>query len=211
MIALLTLFFSSLIVAFSGAMMPGPLLTVTINESTRRGAIAGPMLIAGHAILELVLMVALFLGLAPLLKHDLFFLVIAFLGGAIMFWMAYGMFRSLPTLSVQTEACNSVKQKNLPLAGALMSLANPYWIIWWATIGIAYIANAQQFGLWGIVLFFIGHISGDLIWYSAISITVSKGKKLFTDRVYRLLIALCGIFLVGFALYLVVVALIKIT
>ena len=210
MFALLTLFFTSLVVAFSGAMMPGPLLTVTINESTRRGAIAGPLLIAGHAILELILVVFLILGLAPFLKHDVFFLVIAFLGGAIMFWMAYGMFRSLPTLSVQTEATTSVKQKNLPLAGALMSLANPYWIIWWATIGIGYIVYAQQFGLWGIVLFFIGHITGDLIWYSAISIAVSKGKKLFTDRIYRILIALCGSFLVGFALYLVIVALMKI-
>lgn len=210
MIALLTLFFTSLVVAFSGAMMPGPLLTVAINESTRRGVVAGPLLIAGHAILELILVVALFLGLAPFLKHDLFFLVIAFLGGAIMLWMAFGMFRSLPTLSAHNESTTAAKIKNLPLAGALMSLANPYWIIWWATIGIGYIMHAEKFGIWGIVFFFIGHIAGDLIWYSAISIAIGKGKKFLTDRIYRILIAVCGAFLVGFALYLVIMALVKI-
>jgi hypothetical protein len=44
---LLTIFFSSFIIAFSGAMMPGPLLTATISESSKRGFLAGPMLIAG--------------------------------------------------------------------------------------------------------------------------------------------------------------------
>lgn len=211
MIALLSLFFTSLLIAFSGAMMPGPLLTVTINESTIRGAIAGPLLIVGHAILEFVLVLALIFGLAPFIKNDLFFLISAFLGGGIMFWMAYGMFRALPTLSVQTESSPIQKQKNLLLAGALMSLANPYWIIWWATIGVGYIIYAQDIGFWGIVLFYAGHILGDLIWYSAISTAVSKGKKLFTDKVYRTLIGLCGAFLVLFALYLLVVALMKIT
>ncbi|MFA9389246.1 MAG: LysE family transporter [Prolixibacteraceae bacterium] len=205
MLALLILFFTSMVVAFSGAMMPGPLLTVTISESGSRGAMAGPVLIFGHAILEMLLVLGLLFGLGPFLKNEIFFLVIALLGGAIMFWMAYGMFKSLPTLSVQTSG-NSSKKNNLFLAGALMSLANPYWIIWWATIGIAYIVQAQKFGVWGIVLFYLGHITGDLIWYSAISVAISKGKKIFTDRIYRILIAVCGSFLVAFAFYLMVVA-----
>jgi len=206
MIAFLTIFFTSLVIAFSGAMMPGPLLTITISESTRRGAMAGPLLISGHAVLELLLVVALLLGLGPILEHSLFFMASAFIGGAIMFWMAWGMFRSLPTLSVQSQASTG-KSNNLFLSGAIMSLANPYWIIWWATIGIAYIVHAQKFGLWGVALFFAGHITGDLIWYWAISVAVAKGKKLFTDKIYRTLIGICGAFLVGFAVYLVLSAL----
>jgi threonine/homoserine/homoserine lactone efflux protein len=194
-----------MLIAFSGAMMPGPLLTVTISESTRRGAKAGPMLITGHVMLELLLLFALLFGLAPVFKHSLFFIVSAFAGGAIMLWMAWGMFKSLPTLSVSVNSTSS-KGKNLFVSGALMSLANPYWIIWWATIGIGYIVYSQQFGSVGILLFFLGHIAGDYIWYTAISTAVSKGKKLFTDKIYRILIAICGAFLVVFALYLVIVA-----
>lgn len=205
MLVYLSIFFTSMLIAFSGAMMPGPLLTVTISESTRRGAKAGPMLITGHVMLELLLLFALLFGLAPVFKHSLFFIVSAFAGGAIMLWMAWGMFKSLPTLSVSVNSTSS-KGKNLFVSGALMSLANPYWIIWWATIGIGYIVYSQQFGSVGILLFFLGHIAGDYIWYTAISTAVSKGKKLFTDKIYRILIAICGAFLVVFALYLVIVA-----
>lgn len=203
MIALITIFFSSLVIALSGAMMPGPLLTVTISESTRKGAIAGPILIGGHAILELALLAALLLGLSPFLQNPIFFMVVAIAGGAIMFWMAWGMFRSIPTLKVHSEAVID-KKNNLLLSGILMSLANPYWIIWWATIGIGYILHAQKYGFMGIALFYLGHIAGDLLWYSAISLAIAKGKKLFTDKTYKVLIAVCGTFLVSFAIYLIV-------
>jgi threonine/homoserine/homoserine lactone efflux protein len=201
--SLIAIFFTSMVVALSGAMMPGPLLTVTISESTRRGITAGPLLIAGHAILELFLVIALLLGLGPLLKNELFFVVIAFAGGLIMLWMAWGMFRSLPTLSVSVTS-EEKSRGNLLITGIVMSLANPYWIIWWATIGIGYIVLSQEFGILGVALFFMGHIIGDLCWYAAISMAVGKGKRLFTDRIYRMLIAVCGTFLVGFSIYLVI-------
>ncbi|HPR30720.1 MAG TPA: LysE family transporter [Prolixibacteraceae bacterium] len=202
MLTLFTIFFTSLVLALSGAMMPGPLLTVTISESTRRGAVAGPLLIGGHALLELLLLVGLMLGLAPLFKNEIFFTLVAFVGGAIMLWMAWGMFQSLPTLSVDPN--KTVERKgNLLLSGVLMSLANPYWIIWWATIGIGYIVHSQKFGFWGIAFFYLGHIAGDLLWYTVVSFAVARGRRLFTDRTYRILIAVCGTFLVGFALYLV--------
>jgi threonine/homoserine/homoserine lactone efflux protein len=203
MTSLIAVFFTSLVVAFSGAMMPGPLLTITISESTRRGPIAGPLLIAGHSVLELLLLIGLLFGLGPLLKNQTFFIAIAFVGGLIMLWMAWGMFKSLPTLTVINESVIQ-KNNNLLLTGAMMSLVNPYWIIWWATIGIGYIVLSQKLGFIGIALFYLGHITGDMIWYVTISMVVGKGKKLFTDRVYRGLIAVCGSFLIGFALYLVI-------
>ncbi len=205
MLPFLTLFFSSMVVAFSGAMMPGPLLTLTISESTSRGALAGPMLIVGHAILELLLVVGLLFGLGPLFENNLFFLLVAFLGGVIMLYMGWGMLKSVPTLGLQLDETVE-KKNNLMLSGILMSLANPYWIIWWATIGIGYIVRARQYGFVGVVVFYLGHILGDLIWYTAISFSIAKGRKLFTDKVYRTLIAVCGSFLIAFAFYLVISA-----
>ena len=55
MLSLLYIFGGSFLVALTGAMMPGPVLTVTISESSRRGAWAGPLLMIGHALLELAL------------------------------------------------------------------------------------------------------------------------------------------------------------
>ncbi len=203
MAALGTIFFTSLLVAFSGAMMPGPLLSVTISESARRGPAAGPLLMVGHALLELALVVALLFGLSPVLEHDLFFVVTALAGGAIMLRMARGMFKSLPTLSFRTVP-EGDGARNLFLSGALMSIANPYWTIWWATIGLGYVLHSRAFGVAGVALFFVGHIAADFIWYAAVSTAVGKGKKLVSDRVYRVLIGACAVFLAGFALVVVV-------
>ena len=84
MLILLTIFVSSFVIALSGAMMPGTLLTVTISESSRRGFIAGPLLILGHGILELSLLIAILLGLAPLFTQEWFFIVISLAGGGIL-------------------------------------------------------------------------------------------------------------------------------
>lgn len=197
---LLTIFVSSFVIALSGALMPGPLLTVTISESSRRGFAAGPLLIAGHAILELALVVALLLGLAPFFQMPVIFVATAITGAFILLWMAFNMFRSLPTLSLSLE--ENKKSENHPIvSGILMSVANPYWIIWWATIGLGYILYSWRFGLWGVAFFFTGHILADLIWYSMISAAVARGRSFLNDRLYRGLIAVCAVFLVLFACY----------
>jgi threonine/homoserine/homoserine lactone efflux protein len=199
MAILITIFVSSFVIALSGAMMPGTLLTVTISESSRRGIIAGPLLIFGHAILELALLCALLLGLAPLFEQQAFFIVISLVGGAILLWMAFGMFRALPSLSVSWDDSSHNKGGNLVVKGILMSAANPYWIIWWATIGIGYIVNSRQYGLWGLVFFFVGHILADFVWYAIISTAVGKGRQFFSDRIYRGVIGACATVLVVFA------------
>jgi threonine/homoserine/homoserine lactone efflux protein len=200
MTILLTIFVSSFLIALSGALMPGPLLTATISESSRRGFITGPLMIAGHAILELGLVIALLLGLAPFLQKPVVFAATAVIGSAILLWMSFGMFRSLPSLHLSFTA--EEKRGTHPLAsGILLSAANPYWIIWWATIGLGYIIYSSQFGFWGIVFFFAGHILADLVWYSFISAAVAGGRRFLTDRIYRGLIAVCAAFLVVFAGY----------
>lgn len=197
---LLTIFFSSFVIALSGAMMPGPLLTVTISESTRRGFMTGPLLIAGHAVLELALVTALLLGLAPFFQMPVVFIVTAVAGALILLWMAFNMFRSLPSLTLSWEE-DKTKRNHPIINGILMSVANPYWIIWWATIGMGYILYSWQFGLWGIAFFFTGHILADLCWYSFISAAVAGGRHFLNDRIYRGLIAVCAGFLVLFACY----------
>jgi len=123
---LLTIFASSFVIALSGALMPGPLLTATITESSRHGFIAGPLMIIGHAVLELVLVAALLLGLAPLFQQPLVFVATALIGSVILFWMAFGMFRSLPSLRLSWEG-DQTRRNHPMISGILMSVANPYW------------------------------------------------------------------------------------
>ena len=200
MLPLFTIFLSSFVIALSGALMPGPLLTVTISESPRRGPATGPRLIVGHALLEIALVMGIFLGLAPLLRQPEVFTAIALSGAAILSWMALGMFRALPTLRLTAED-GAPQARSLVLAGILMSLANPYWIVWWVTIGLGYILQSHAYGLWGVAFFFLGHILADFLWYSAISMAVARGGRLLNDRLYRGLTGTCAAFLILFAGY----------
>ena len=199
-LTLITIFSSSFLIALSGALMPGPLLTVTVSESTRRGAIAGPLVILGHAILELSLIAALLLGMAPLLQRSDVFVFISLAGGSILLWMAFSMFKSLPDLRLEVHSKDE-KRKNLVLTGILFSLVNPYWIIWWASIGLGYILHSVKYGIIGVAAFFLGHILADLAWYTLISFGVAKGKHFFSDVFYRRLIGCCASFLVIFSCY----------
>jgi threonine/homoserine/homoserine lactone efflux protein len=197
---LVTIFATSFVVALSGALMPGPLLTITLSESARRGFIAGPLIVLGHGILELILVLLLLLGLAPLLNNDYVVGSVGLVGAVVLVWMAVGMIRTLPSLTLQRVTAG--KQSVHPVwAGILMSLANPYWTIWWATIGLGYILYSLKLGLLGAIAFFVGHILADLVWYAAVSLTVAHGRRFMSDRIYRGIIACCAVALLVFGIY----------
>ena len=197
---LITIFATSFVIALSGALMPGPLLTITLSESARRGFYAGPLIVLGHGILELFLLLLLLLGLAPILKNDQVIGSVGVVGAVVLIWMAVGMIRSLPSLSLERVSKDS-KSTNPVWAGVLMSLANPYWIIWWATIGLGYILYSFTVGLLGVAAFFAGHILADLAWYAAVSFAVAHGRRFMSDRIYKGVIACCALALLVFAIY----------
>ncbi len=196
----ITLFLTSFVIALSGALMPGPLLTMTISESSRRGLSTGPMMILGHGVLELAVVIALLSGFGPLLLRNDVFVAVSLVGGVTLLWIAFSMLRSIPQLSLVVEQ-DSVKRRNLITAGVLLSAFNPYFILWWASIGFGYIVYAAKLGTLGVVSFFLGHIFADLSWYTFISFGVVKGKRFMSDRGYRGLISCCAVLLVVFSGY----------
>jgi threonine/homoserine/homoserine lactone efflux protein len=188
----------SFTLALSGALMPGPMLTVTVAESAKRGFISGPLIVAGHAILELTLVVAVILGTGPILKMHLVQGTIALVGGGILFWMGIGMVRASATISLNAGTQKRGLMSNPVLAGILSSVSNPYWILWWGTIGLGYLISAMKLGAPGVVSFYFGHISADFIWYTSISFGISRGKNILGDGAYRWIVRVCGVILVFF-------------
>lgn len=83
------------------------------------------------------------------------------------------------------------------LTGILTSLSNPYWSIWWATTGLFYAAWALEHGWAGLTSFYVGHILSDLTWYSLVAAAVVSGRRICPPAVYRWLIVVCGVALVG--------------
>ncbi|NLG83959.1 MAG: LysE family transporter [Firmicutes bacterium] len=192
------LFFTALMVGLSGALMPGPLLTVNLKESLKRGAWIGPKLVLGHGLLELALVLAVLFGFGRFLDRNAVKGAIGLLGGAVLLFMAYGMIRESFSGLAALPSVGEDDRRGLPpvLAGALISLSNPYWTLWWATIGLTYLSRARELGAVGVTLFFSGHILADLAWYSLVSFAAANGRRVMGERAYRVVVAACGLFLV---------------
>jgi len=191
---------TSFVVALSGALMPGPLLTLTVGEATRRGFWAGPLIIVGHGLLELTLVLLLLVGVGGWLNRPPILGTVGIVGAGLLAWMGIGLLKAARTSRLNFEAGQGSGLHPV-WAGILMSLANPYWLLWWLGIGLGYVLFAAQYGFLGVMLFFGGHILGDFAWYTLVSAAVAMGRNFFTDGLYRGFLAGCGVFLFAFGGY----------
>ena len=213
---LVYIFFASFTLGFSGAIMPGPLLTATISRSARGGFWVGPTIILGHAMLELIVVIGVCYGLQSWLGSKWVLGSVGLCGGVLLGYLGFSMIRDARHLSLETAQTAGASAAGSLMTGVLTSLANPYWTIWWALAGIAALSTAHEqaaqdmpdvsFALVGSV-FFVGHILSDFVWYSIVSFFISRAtrvgseKKLISDRAYRGLIVCCGVLLIAFAVY----------
>lgn len=198
---LLTIFSTALLVALSGAMMPGPLLTVTISESIKKGQGAAFWLMVGHSVLELLIVVGFALGFYAIFKNPMIIRAIGIVGGAFLLWMGYGLMADsyLGRVSLKLEGDESKLKFGPVFQGITTSASNPYWTLWWATIGVTYVLASLKHGPLGIGGFYFGHILGDFLWYGLIAYIVTTGKRFITDTIYRGTLFACGLFLMVLA------------
>lgn len=176
-----------------------------LRESVRHGFWAGPSMAVGHGAIELVLVIALAMGLNEVLDNDAVTAIVAVVGGVVLVVMGVSTvllargFR-LVLRSTQDDSPYAIPLATagrLALAGVLVSVSNPYWLAWWATIGTAYIVEALDEGALGIGAFYSAHILADIGWLSLIAFAVTGGRRVMSQRTYHWILILCGVFLVG--------------
>ena len=193
---------SSFLVGLSGALVPGPMLTVTISNSLHKGPMAGPMVVSGHIIAEVAILMLLLLGLGWLIGSATATLLIGTVGGLVLVYMGYRISQSSPP-RFQGKVKAPDKHGSV-LGGILSSISNPYFFIWWVTIGWAFVLQGLEFaGLAGILGFMAGHWAADLGFYSLVSFFTSKGSDILTQKYYRALMYGCGIFMICLGIYFV--------
>jgi len=197
MFEIFQMFILGFVIGLTGALAPGPTLVATINASIGGNWTTGLKVSLGHAIVELFLVILILLGLAAVALP--YTSAIAGIGG-----IALIVFGGLTiTGSRKATMSNSPVQpvSNPYMAGLITSAANPYFWIWWLSIGSAMVIAGLEGGLVLVGVFMIGHWSADTVWYTLVSTGVSKGTTIISDSTYRKIIALCGIFLILFGIY----------
>lgn len=204
---------TAFVIGLSGAMAPGSLLVVVVTETVRKGFWAGPVAVLGHGVMELLMVSLLALGLGQILSYHTALGLIGLVGGLTLFWFGWATMKTArsatldfdKSTSPDAEPARKTPRKGFwstAVAGMAASISNPYWILWWATIGAAYVAaGISQSGALGAAVFLTGHLAADMAWYAFVSLALSTGAKFFNDRVFRGVLYVCGAFLFLFGAY----------
>lgn len=188
-------------VGLSGAMVPGPMLTVTISDSLKKGSRAGPLVVLGHVIAESVLILLLVLGLGWIIESEVVTGIIGGVGGIMLIYIGYTISKS-PVPSEIPGDGEPVEKRGSILSGIVTSISNPYFYIWWATVGWAFLLKGIDIaGIVGVVGFLIGHWTSDLSWYSLVSFFTSKGRHVLPGKRYKIIMMICGVFLIILGVY----------
>lgn len=188
---------TAVLISLSGVMAPGPLTVVVVGKGAKSPR-AGALIALGHGAIEFPLMVLIALGLGPFFQHEAFATTVGLAGGAVLLWMAAGLLLSLRRTGSQDAGSERMREASPFMAGMLMTGGNPYFIIWWATVGATLVFRASSYGVWQFALFAVIHWSLDLIWYFFLSSTAFKGTKLLGDRFLKGVSLVAGLMLLYF-------------
>ena len=149
----------------------------------------------GHGAVEFPLMLFIMAGMGTLLAAAHVRVGIGLAGGAFLIFMGVQMLRGLRRNSAPASQYGS---KNPIWTGIILSVSNPYFLLWWATVGLALTSRALELGVLAFGLFAIAHWLCDLIWLEVLSMASFKGSKLLGGRNQRIVLIVCALALLLF-------------
>ncbi|MEN3013511.1 MAG: LysE family transporter [Endomicrobiia bacterium] len=193
-----TLFLFSVVgISFSGVASPGPLTFLTISSSYKNKN-AGILVSLGHGIVEGFLIFLISIGIVNFLKSEVFKIITAFLGG--LFFIFLGLkYLIKKSIKIKPETTHKNFDVSLVIAGSLATVSNPYFFIWWFTVGSYLIIRAAYFGSFGIFIFGVIHWLCDFLWYYFLSKVISKSKKIISEKIFDIILKICGVILLIFS------------
>jgi threonine/homoserine/homoserine lactone efflux protein len=197
MFEIFQMFILGFVIGLTGALAPGPTLVATINASIAGDWTTGLKVSLGHVIVELFLVLLILMGLASVALP--YTSAIAGIGGIAL--IAFGALTIAGSGNATMRTTSTQPVVNPYMAGFVTSAANPYFWIWWLSIGSAMVIAGLQGGLVLVGALMIGHWSADIVWLTLVSTGVSRGRTIVSDTAYQKIIALCGIFLILFGAY----------
>ena len=187
-----------IIISTSGVMSPGPLFAANITYGLRDGFRSGIKIAIGHSIVELPLVILLGIGVFSLEIFPEFRVIISIFGAVTLFGFAIMQIKSI----FRKNSGISTKPKHGPIiTGILFSALNPFFIIWWLTIGFKLISDAML--IWafaGILIVFVLHIWMDFVWLGMVAFLASKSVKIISNKNYKIMISGLSLILIYFGI-----------
>jgi threonine/homoserine/homoserine lactone efflux protein len=197
---LTTLAIQVIAVSASGALSPGPLTIATIALGARGGWRSGILVSLGHTFFELpylVVLVFAFNVLTGFLRASVS--ILAVVGALVILYFAYLLLRDAYR-GVNLNTSNTLISTNPLIVGFMFTALNPYFLIWWLSIGMTLIAQIQNIGLTSLVIIYPAHVWLDFAWLSIVAELSKRGSKALSLRGQRIMLTTLGVILIIFAL-----------
>jgi len=201
-----------ILVSTSGVLSPGPLFFINVLYGSRYGSFIGLKIASGHAIVEFPLIIALSYGLYSFsYTSHLSEVIIKFIGLTGGIFLLF--FSSLQIISILKEKATNSQEirdfKNPILVGIIFTILNPFFIVWWLTIGSKLISDSViNFGIVeGISIIFLSHIWMDYFWLWFTSFMINKGKSIMKEKIYRIFVFTISVILGIYGSYLLFMSL----
>jgi threonine/homoserine/homoserine lactone efflux protein len=190
-------------ISLTGVMFPGPMTAVTVAKgySDRH---AGALIAVGHAVIEIPLIAAIYLGLGHFISAPQVVNIIYVVGGLMLFYLGFRMFRNVDNAPGEI---GGLPASSL-VAGIVITGTNSAFYVWWVTVGVALVIGVTKFGLIGIILFAVVHWLCDLVWSELLSVSTFKSRKWWTQRAQKIVFRVCALVLIGFGTWFLVFALV---
>lgn len=190
---MLALLASVFVISLSGALMPGPMFATVLAKSYK-SPWAGAQASMGHAVVEVPLILLIYFGAAAFFDQAAVRFILGVAGGGMVVWMGVGMFRARKSIASGQKDT----RYNAFTAGIMLSAGNPFFILWWATVGALLVLQAAEFGSGGLWALILTHWSTDLVWLSIVSGLVYKTHRLWAPAFQTAVFTLCSLLLIGF-------------
>lgn len=192
-------FLSSLLLGWGAAIPFGPINLEMMRRNLTFGWRFGMCFGSGVCSADLTYVALLCMGTLPLLNHTNLLQLVTVTGSLVLAWFGYKALRAAPATSLQISQLSKPAIRNW-IEGYLLTLINPYTILFWASVStqLALITAAHMDSM---ILASIGVVLGTFSWVCVFNGILHFTRHKLTPVTAKLLNRLGGVILVGFAVY----------
>jgi threonine/homoserine/homoserine lactone efflux protein len=182
-----------IVLSASGVLAPGPLFLANLVYGTRLDKWSGIKVASGHAVVELPVIILLAAGLSTFDAAIKYAGFIGLIGGIAILAFAALQIASIIKEKQAHDTRNVARSRGPFVVGVALSALNPFFLLWWFTVGLKLIADSAAFGVsTGVAILFALHIWMDYAWLAGTAYLASKGALLLESKYYRLLLLVLG-------------------
>lgn len=185
---------------------PGPINIETVRRGVHAGAWSAFSVQLGAIVADLLIGVAVFVGIVPFMEQPAVQLSLALCSAAVLLWIAWGALRATDHVTAPNATIAAARHNFV--IGLLCAISNPLSALLWLTVaGVAAIRDVAAIAVGDVLLIGSGFLLGSLTWAVFIALFIGWSRHLIRPKVWRWWNALSGLAIGGYGVHMVWAAL----